>query len=161
VPGVRPPSAPGVRATSSRASSSAAAGPTSHAADAGLDVLVLGRRVRHLRTAKGMTLDELGAAVGRAASQISMLENGHREPKLSLLQQVAAALDVPVSELLSAQPPTRRATLEVELERAQRGPLFGSLGLPTVAVQEGGYHLDTIGGLVAAYLDGHEHPAAR
>lgn len=81
-----------------------------------------------------MTLDELGAAVGRAASQISMLENGHREPKLSLLQQVAAALDVPVSELLSAQPPTRRATLEVELERAQRGPLFGSLGLPTVKV---------------------------
>ena len=27
--------------------------------------------------------------------------------------------------------------------------------LPAVVVQEGGYHLDTIGGLVAAYLDGH------
>jgi acetoin utilization deacetylase AcuC-like enzyme len=29
------------------------------------------------------------------------------------------------------------------------------LALPTVAVQEGGYHLDTLGTLVAAYLDGH------
>jgi acetoin utilization deacetylase AcuC-like enzyme len=41
---------------------------------------------------------------------------------------------------------------------AAAGRLLGSLGLPAVVVQEGGYHLDTIGGLVAAYLDGHEHP---
>jgi acetoin utilization deacetylase AcuC-like enzyme len=38
---------------------------------------------------------------------------------------------------------------------AAAGGLLGSLGLPSVVVQEGGYHLDTIGGLVAAYLDGH------
>jgi acetoin utilization deacetylase AcuC-like enzyme len=38
---------------------------------------------------------------------------------------------------------------------AAAGRLLGSLGLSTVAVQEGGYHLDTIGGLVAAYLAGH------
>jgi acetoin utilization deacetylase AcuC-like enzyme len=35
------------------------------------------------------------------------------------------------------------------------GRLLGSLGLPTVVVQEGGYHLPSLGGLVAAYLDGH------
>ncbi|MFI2754914.1 helix-turn-helix domain-containing protein [Cellulomonas sp. P22] len=100
----------------------------------GLDTLVLGRRIRHLRTTRGLTLDELGAAIGRAASQVSMLENGHREPKLSLLQQVATALGVPLSELLRDEPPTRRAALEVELERAQRGPLFASLHVPTVKV---------------------------
>ena len=38
---------------------------------------------------------------------------------------------------------------------AAAGQLLGSLGIPAVVVQEGGYHLDTIGGLVAAYLDGH------
>jgi hypothetical protein len=27
--------------------------------------------------------------------------------------------------------------------------------VPAVVVQEGGYHLDTIGALVAAYLSGH------
>ena len=99
-------------------------------ANGGLDTLVLGRRIRHLRTGRNMTLDDLGAAIGRAPSQVSMLENGHREPKLSLLAQVAEALDVPLAELLRTEPPTRRAALEVELERAQRGPLFASLGVP-------------------------------
>ena len=102
--------------------------------DGALDTLVLGRRVRHLRTARGMTLDDLGRAIGRAASQVSMLENGHREPKLSLLAQIAEALGVPLAELLRAEPPSRRAALEVELERAQRGPLFATLGVPPVKV---------------------------
>ena len=37
----------------------------------------------------------------------------------------------------------------------QAGALIGGSGLPAVVVQEGGYHLPTLGGLVAAYLDGH------
>jgi acetoin utilization deacetylase AcuC-like enzyme len=37
----------------------------------------------------------------------------------------------------------------------EAGRLLGTTGLPAVAVQEGGYHLPTLGGLVAAYLDGH------
>jgi transcriptional regulator with XRE-family HTH domain len=102
--------------------------------DDAVDTLVLGRRIRHLRTARGLTLDELGTAIGRAASQVSMIENGHREPKLSLLSQIAAALGVPVAELLREEAPSRRSALEVELERAQRGPLFASLQMPTVKV---------------------------
>ena len=35
------------------------------------------------------------------------------------------------------------------------GRLLGSVGLPCVVVQEGGYHLSSLGGLVAAYLEGH------
>ncbi|MGA9746728.1 MAG: hypothetical protein WBQ50_04655, partial [Nocardioides sp.] len=37
----------------------------------------------------------------------------------------------------------------------QAGSLLGGLGLPSVAVQEGGYHLPSLGSLVSAYLDGH------
>jgi acetoin utilization deacetylase AcuC-like enzyme len=37
----------------------------------------------------------------------------------------------------------------------EAGRLLGATGLPAVVVQEGGYHLPTLGGLVAAYLDGH------
>ncbi len=37
----------------------------------------------------------------------------------------------------------------------EAGRLLGGLDLPTVAVQEGGYHLPSLGGLVAAYLSGH------
>jgi hypothetical protein len=38
--------------------------------------------------------------------------------------------------------------------------VLGALGLPAVLVQEGGYHLETLGGLVAAYLDGHAQGGA-
>src|SRR5439155_15892512 len=59
-----------------------------------LDIISLGRRVRHLRKAAGMTLDDLGAAVGTAPSQLSLMENGKREPKLGMLQRLAKALGV-------------------------------------------------------------------
>ena len=39
---------------------------------------------------------------------------------------------------------------------AAAGRRVGGLGLASVVVQEGGYHLPSLGGLVAAYLDGHE-----
>ncbi|WP_104167074.1 helix-turn-helix domain-containing protein [Arthrobacter sp. SX1312] len=99
-----------------------------------LDLISLGRRVRHLRKAKDLTLDDLGAAVGTVASQLSLVENGKREPKLGMLQRLAAALGVTIDELLGAEPPSRRAALEIALERAQRGPLYESLGLPKVRI---------------------------
>ena len=37
----------------------------------------------------------------------------------------------------------------------EAGRLLGATARPAVVVQEGGYHLPTLGGLVAAYLDGH------
>jgi hypothetical protein len=42
-------------------------------ASAGLDVISLGRRVRHLRKQAGLTLDDLSAAVGTAPSQLSLI----------------------------------------------------------------------------------------
>src|SRR5581483_1407618 len=92
-----------------------------------VDLVTFGQRLRHLRRARGMTLSDLGERVGRAPSQLSLLENGRREPKLSLLQALAAALEVPVEELLRRQPPSRRAQLEIALEEAQRDPLYRSL----------------------------------
>jgi acetoin utilization deacetylase AcuC-like enzyme len=38
----------------------------------------------------------------------------------------------------------------------EAGRLLGALALPSVVVQEGGYHLPSLGSLVAAYLEGHE-----
>ena len=47
--------------------------------------------------------------------------------------------------------------LEVTADGFRRaGELLGALGLPTVVVQEGGYDLATIGGLVLATLEGME-----
>ncbi|WP_185740436.1 helix-turn-helix transcriptional regulator [Homoserinimonas aerilata] len=101
-----------------------------------LDSLTIGKRIRQLRTDRGMTLDALGAAIGRAPSQVSVLENGKREPRLSDLQTLAKALGVPLEQLLAAEAPSQRAGLEIALERAQRGPLFGALGLPALPIRK-------------------------
>src|SRR6187551_2359781 len=74
--------------------------------ETGLDALTLGRRIRDRRHRLGLTLDTLAAAVDRAPSQISMIENGKREPRLSMLRLIAAALDTSVDELLRTDAPT-------------------------------------------------------
>jgi len=96
------------------------------------DLVTLGQRIRHFRTKAGLTLDEVGERVGAAASHLSLIENGRREPRLSLLTDLAAAFGVPVQELLDTRPPSERAALEIELDRAQRGTLYASLGLPVI-----------------------------
>jgi transcriptional regulator with XRE-family HTH domain len=100
----------------------------------GLDLAMFGQRLRHARRARGLTLADLGARVGRTPSVLSLIENGRREPRLSLVEQIANALDVPVTELLKKQPPSRRAQLEVALEHAQRDPSYRALGLPELRV---------------------------
>jgi XRE family transcriptional regulator, fatty acid utilization regulator len=100
----------------------------------GLDLHLFGLRLRHIRRSRGLTLAELGARVNRAPSLLSLLENGRREPKLSLIEALAAALSVPASELLRSQPPSRRAQLELELAEAQRDPAYAGLGLPPLRV---------------------------
>jgi XRE family transcriptional regulator, fatty acid utilization regulator len=100
----------------------------------GLDLGVFGQRLRHARRARGLTLAELGERVGRAPSVLSLIENGRREPKLSLIEALASALSVPVGDLLSRQPPSRRAQLEIALDEAQRDPVYRELGLPHLRV---------------------------
>jgi predicted transcriptional regulator/DNA-binding XRE family transcriptional regulator len=87
-----------------------------------------------MRRARGLTLAELGERVGRAPSALSLLENGRREPKLSMIRALAGALSVPQEELLRRQAPSRRAQLEIALEDAQRDPVYAGLGLPHLKV---------------------------
>ncbi len=95
---------------------------------------MFGQRLRHARRARGLTLADLGAKVGRTPSVLSLIENGKREPRLSLVEQLAAAVGVPVSDLLNKQPPSRRAQLEISLSHAQHDPSYAALGLPELRV---------------------------
>src|SRR2546429_7923872 len=88
----------------------------------GIDLATFGQRLRHTRRARGLTLTELGARVGRAPSVLSLLENGRREPKLSLIEALADALSVPAAALLRNEPPSRRAQVRIALEEAHADP---------------------------------------
>lgn len=94
------------------------------------DPLVAGARVRHTRKCRGLTLDDLGRIVGKPAPYLSLVENGKRSPSQPLLEAIAGALDVSVSDLLDPAPPSRRAELEIDLERAQADLRYRRLGLP-------------------------------
>jgi transcriptional regulator with XRE-family HTH domain len=95
-----------------------------------IDPLVFGHRLRHYRRKAGLTLQTLGARVDRPAPYLSQLENGHVEPKIGLLNQVAGALDCSVADLLEQTPPNRRAELEIAVERYQQEPSYSGLALP-------------------------------
>jgi acetoin utilization deacetylase AcuC-like enzyme len=107
--------------------------------------------------------EETGAGAGEGATRNLPLPEGAGDgPWTAAVEQLAdwvvgagcdalvvslgvdAAVDDPESPLRVTAAGYRRA-----------GELLGGTGRPVVVVQEGGYHLPTLGGLVAAYLDGH------
>ena len=67
----------------------------------------------------------------------------HRSEALVVALGVDAAVEDPNSPLAVTEPAFREA-----------GRRVGELDLPTVVVQEGGYVLETVGGLVRALLEG-------
>jgi XRE family transcriptional regulator, fatty acid utilization regulator len=97
-----------------------------------LDPMVLGRRVRYFRNDADMTLDDLGAAVGKPGPYLSLLENGKKQPSLQLVLELAAALSVELTDLIDPSPPSKRDQLEISLVRAQDSALFDDLDLPIV-----------------------------
>ncbi len=119
------------------------------------DLVTLGQRIRHFRTAAGLTLDQLGDRVGVAGSQLSLMENGRREPRVTLLTSIAEALGTTLGELLDSSPPSPRAALEIELDKAQRSPHYAALGLPSVRASRSlsDEVLESLVGLHRALLD--------
>jgi len=102
-----------------------------------LDPLVFGRRLRHYRKTRGLTLKQLGSRVGKQAPYLSMVESGKRRPRAEFIELLAQVLDVRTADLLRAELPDRRSRLEVGLERAQDEPLYRQLHLPYIKAMIG------------------------
>lgn len=62
---------------------------------------MLARNLREQRRRQGMTQQSLAHASGIHVSEISRIERGAREPRLSTLVCLARALDVTPSDLLA------------------------------------------------------------
>ncbi len=93
----------------------------------------LGRRLNALRKARKFTLAQVADAVGIAPSQLSLIENGKREARLSTVQALARHYGVTLDDVL-AGPTSKRTQLEIELEGFMRSPLAQSRGLPPIRV---------------------------
>lgn len=57
----------------------------------------VGRRLRELRTERGISIRALAEESGLNVNTLSLIENGKTSPSVSTLQQVAAALEVPIN----------------------------------------------------------------
>ena len=71
----------------------------------------VGVRIRTLRMAKGMTQNALGVAAGVTFQQIQKYENGTNRVGASRLQEMARALQVPVSALFGEAEHTDQADI--------------------------------------------------
>jgi len=107
--------------------------------------------------------DETGAGDGSRATRNVPLapgtgDGGWLDGVTDLVSWVeAAGCDALVVSLgVDAAADDPESPLEVTADGYRTaGSLVSGPGLPSVIVQEGGYHLPSLGGLVAAYLDGH------
>lgn len=61
---------------------------------------VVGKRIRILRLTREMTQDELAAAAGISRSFVSLVEHGAKGIDVVRLMRIAAALDVPLPDLV-------------------------------------------------------------
>lgn len=105
--------------------------------------------------------DETGAGDGAGASlNVPLAPDSGDGPWLAGVERLADAVRAHGSDALvvslgvdaAAEDP--ESPLRVTIDGyARAGGLLAGLGLPTVVVQEGGYHLDSLGDLVAACLE--------
>jgi len=63
---------------------------------------MISQRIRELRLARGLTLQEVAGHLGVTRASVSKWEQGHTHPAHSRLEQLAQLFKVPVSHLLSA-----------------------------------------------------------
>lgn len=61
--------------------------------------MTLGEALKHFRTAKGLTLDEVATRASSFEANLSRLERDQGHPSLDLLYRLAAVYEVSVSEL--------------------------------------------------------------
>ncbi|MCC6863374.1 MAG: helix-turn-helix transcriptional regulator [Rhodobacteraceae bacterium] len=59
-----------------------------------------GKRIRETRAAQGLSLEQLARLTGISGPALSLIETGKRDPRLTTLKQIAAALRVPLATFI-------------------------------------------------------------
>src|SRR5579864_2146649 len=91
----------------------------------------VGKRLRELREARGMSQRDVQNLTGFMCSYVSRIENGHTMPSLPQLERWAKALDVELSNLFNGEHTQPRAAAQPERAtkaEAQERTLFGLFG---------------------------------
>jgi transcriptional regulator with XRE-family HTH domain len=79
---------------------------------AGHSSAAVGRRLRELRQARGLSLSELARRAGVGKGSLSEIESGRRNPTLETLYALTAPLQAPLTALVGEEAPSRLAATE-------------------------------------------------
>lgn len=63
---------------------------------------IISQRLKDKRKETGLSLEQLAEKAGISTSYLAYIEMGRRKPTLETLQKLAAALHIPMSELVKA-----------------------------------------------------------
>lgn len=96
---------------------------------------MIGKRLRRLRLARGLTQREL-AAPNYTDAYVSTIEAGRRQPSRRALQHFADRLGVSVDELATGRPPDLEARLELRLHEARVALSDGRRNEAAAALEE-------------------------
>lgn len=80
----------------------------------------IGDRIRSLRTSRGLTQERLAESAEISVSYLSMMERGARLARLETLLDLAVALNVELSALVSAGDAVRNQPRSAESRRFER-----------------------------------------
>jgi transcriptional regulator with XRE-family HTH domain len=87
----------------------------------------VGRNLHHLRIEKGLSMRSLAKLSGLNVNTLSMIENKKTSPSVSTLQQVAGALEVPITAFFETDLPPDNLCYQKANKRPQAAFASGTL----------------------------------
>lgn len=101
-----------------------------HDGGAGLSDVDIGRQIRDLRKARRITITELASRIERSVGYVSQIERGLSAVSITVLQQIAGALDVQVSWFFQGNAAAPKEERDVIVRRGNRRRFhFGGSGV--------------------------------
>jgi transcriptional regulator with XRE-family HTH domain len=89
------------------------------------------QKIRGLRASRGLSLKKTAELSGLNINTLSLIENGRISPSVSTLQQLAAALGVPISAFFESEPVSHHVVFTSHLRRP--GSSFGQTRMENLA----------------------------
>jgi len=89
--------------------------------------ITVGRRLKAMRTERGLSIRSLAEQSGLNVNTLSLIENGKTSPSVSTLQQIASALEVPITAFFEPQVPLQAVMFQKAGMRQVEGFAHGML----------------------------------
>lgn len=87
------------------------------ATEQGQGFVDIGQKLRELRAERGLTLRSLAELSGLNVNTLSMIENARTSPSVTTLQQLAFALDAPITAFFEVEQPKHRVIFHKASQR--------------------------------------------